>query len=252
MPRRITSGSRKNRASHVSSWSVPSLRPLAASLLLISAGMFLPFASVRAGTIDVPPVLIFDLSHRYYDGYWMDGITIPGPGYSNSGFTAALTPGDRVRVHLVAPPGKQFVVTAPVTHSDIHFAFDVYWVDFSAPSAILTAPSPHTLEFEGFHGSTPVEIYSLVYIRSSGNWIHAKKDFQVGGPFEFTGILIDIDASSLTSPVTRTFGPVNSNMSYSFCASGAGETDTRMLEIRELEPVRVSASSWGRLKALYR
>ncbi len=222
----------------------------AAGRLLGAAVVLCAFAGRGAGsTIVVPTVTISQLTRTYYSGFYHDAITIPGPGYSSSGFTATITTGDVVDIHYEAPPGKMFVMHAPGGAGTQYFSFSTYWQS-GADAGSFTYP--YTLTFENFQGTMPTQTYSLNLIGDVGNVVEAWDEFTVGGAFTFTGIEITITASHALSPLSRSYSSVRSFSSPSWGASApVSGLNPPLLEILDIA-VPTQHMAWGRMKSQYR
>src|SRR5260221_6772236 len=79
---------------------LPSEVSLFVTLALILGGA----ARLQAATIQVPPVTIMQLMHRYEGIGESDYLTFPGPGYASSGITAMISPCDLIGIPVEAPP----------------------------------------------------------------------------------------------------------------------------------------------------
>lgn len=201
-----------------------------------------------AATVNVPPVTITQLSHSLSDGHVFDAITIPGPGHTSGGFTAAISAGDVVTIRFQAPAGKKFVVHAPAGVSTEYFFFNTYW----SAGGDVTSVAPHTVAFENFHGIAPTETYSRFALGDNGAFVQAWRDYVVNGPFEFTAIQVNMTASQPLIPMSRTFSDVRSFSEPSWGASAWSGPDTSLMEIVDVGVVGTRKSSWGLLKSLYR
>ncbi len=203
-----------------------------------------------AATIGVPVVTVTQLTHVAGPGYVTDTITIPGPGYTSSGFVATVATGDVVTVHIAAPPGKKFVVHAPTSGAPASFMINMYWL---GAGGTVSSEEPHTLTFENLVGTPPSQTYSLVALGDQRQIVEVWKDYVYTASFEFTGILVAITAARVLPPVSLAFNNVQSSSVPSFGAGGS--TAGPLIPIMEIVDNSTSAaprSSWGRIKALYR
>ncbi len=231
--------------------------PVSAATLRVPVIFSLAFALClaarpsAAGTVVVPPVTISQLYHYTSSTYIDDGILMPGPGYSSSGwFLANVSPGDVVRIRIQAPAGKKFVVHVPAGFGKETFSFSLYWFTESGVNGDV---DPHTVTFEGFHGTMPTETYSYVAIGDQAKAIWANKVYTVTGGFEFTAIQIELTASQLLIPWSRIFNEVQSSTAPAWSVSArTSGLDATLMEIVDANPVPTRATSWGKLKSLYR
>lgn len=215
---------------------------LAASILSLT----LVARSAPAAVFEVPPVTINALTHRItFGGHIQDGITIPGPGYTSSGFTTNFATGDVVRVRVQAPPGKMFRVHSPTGGTSM--SFNVHWICINGISSHFNTA---VVTFENLNGVAPTNTYQLVLANEIV--VEAWFDYTVPADFEFTAFVADIIVDQPLASTMRTYGDVESYSTQSIFA-GAVTTDPsfRAMEIVDI-PVPVRASSWGRIKSLYR
>jgi hypothetical protein len=201
-------------------------------------------------TIVVPTVTISQLTRTQDSDFYRDAVTIPGPGYSSSGFTAAVSTGDVVDIHFEAPPGKMFAMDAPAGVGIQYFFLNAYWQ--SNADAISFSAYPHTLTFENLQGTMPTQTRSLNAIGDHGNVVVVQDEFTVGGAFTFTGIEITITASQPLGPLSRSYGSVQSYSSPSWGASASlSALNPTLLEIVDIA-VPTQRTTWGRMKSQYR
>ena len=218
--------------------------------------MVLPIATrgIGASTINIPPVTITQLAHFYniqISNIVYDGISIPGSGYTSSGFTATILQGDVVTIRFQAPPGKKFVVHVPRSLYGEQFYVDTYWISIGDGA---TYTYPHTVVFENFHGVAPTETYTYVGVSERGRAVLFEKTYDVNGEWEFTAMQVTMQVSRPIPPELNTFSGVQSHTSgvdWGILAFTSGENGT-LMEIVDSGIVSTARTSWGRLKALYR
>lgn len=224
-------------------------RPAVALVLIMALIQVVPVPS-PAATIPVPPLVITQLTHKSYPTGVSDSITIPGTGYTSSGFTATVVTGDLFTIRIEAPAGKKFVVHTPIGPSAGELWFQIYW---AAMGDISSTQSPFTIAFENLQGTAPTnETYSFVAVSDQHRVISVAKRYTFTAGFEFTAIEMTLTAAQFVPPVTETFGPVESNWVPSFVA--LGETIAASAPIMELVDLAVPAerTTWGALRSLYR
>jgi hypothetical protein len=226
------------------------MRPLSSPLRIafaLFAGLLGPAVFARAAVVEIPPVTITSLTHRVDGSGVRDDITIPGPGYTSSGFTARFGAGDVVRVRVQAPPGKMFRVHSGPPGATGDFDLSLYWLSQGGSTSHFPTP---TVTFEGFLGTAPVNVYALAV----ANDVVVETWFQyvTRGDFQFTAFVVDIPIDIALAAQSRTYADVASftNPAFSADASNVPATYPAM-EIVDL-PTAAHASTWGRLKALYR
>ena len=201
----------------------------------------------RAAVVNVPPITITSLSHTFQGGAARDAISIPGPGYLSSGFTASFGTGDVVRVRVQAPPGKKFQVRAPVS-SPGAFNVNVYW---PCEGGSVSHFNPAVVAFENFRGIPPTLGYNLA--AANEVLVEAWYDYTTHGNFEFTAFVVDIPVDQALARVSRTYGDVFSWATPSIGASAPTTSPTyKPLEIVNDDTVPSAPASWGRIKSLYR
>ena len=200
-------------------------------------GAILVASPGAAATIVVPSVTVTQLDLGF--------ISIPGPGYTVSGFSAMISTGDVVKVRIQASPGKMFVVHTPSCDlgcdvpSDFYLC--VYWN--SAPTGTISSEEPHTVTFENLQGPPPIQTWSLTTLGDDRQIVQVWKQYQFTTGFRFTAVDIDITAALPHAPVERSYSNFGAWQIPSF-----GARDMEMVDIAT--PAR--PTSWGKIKALYR
>ena len=220
-----------------------------AVLLLSLSVVFIASASLAA-TITVPLLNISQLQHSVglYGGA-RDGASIPGVGVSTSGFQATINTGDHVVVRVQAPIGKRFFVHAPVGAS-ASFELSVYWNSPEAQSA--DTEEPHIVTFVGIHGTEPTQTYSFVTLGTDRTGVEIMKQYTYSRAFDFTAMIFDITATIPYAPVARNYSVIGSWSELAFVAYDRNaDPSVHVMEIVD-SATPVQASSWGRIKALYR
>jgi hypothetical protein len=204
----------------------------------------------QAATILVPPLTITKLNHQGFPHGASDTITIPGTGYTSSGFSATIATGDVVVVRIQPPPGKKFVVHPPLDPIGGTFRFNIYW---QAAGGTISSQEPHSLIFENLQGVSPIQTYSNVVLGDQREIVLVEKEYRFFAGFEFTAIVVAITEAQSLPPVTQAFGDVKSYTDPSFGASGSTlGPQVPIMEIVDAGVVSTQRASWGRLKALYR
>jgi hypothetical protein len=227
---------------------MPTLAVALAALLGIAPT--LAASSSQAATILVPPLTITKLDHQAFPNGVSDTITIPGTGYTSSGFSATIATGDVVTVRIQPPSGKMFVVHPPTGPSPGQFRFNLFW---QAAAGSSSFQEPHSLTFENLHGAAPVEIYSNVVLGDQRHVVLVEKEYRFRVGFDFTAIVVAITEAQSLPTVTRVFVDVQSYTVPSFGASGSTlGPRVPIMEIVDAGVVSTQRASWGRLKALYR
>ncbi len=228
--------------------------PIPTSVLAL--GFVLFTASVLPAPVsafDVPPVTVTQLYHGFRTSfsthYISDGVTYPGPGYTSSGFSAVFNYGDHFISLIEAPPGMEFLVH-DLAGTGVDLTFSTYWQSATTGSGNYT--DPNTVTFENLVGTAPTETYSLVQSTLDGTNIQAWKSFTIHGDIAFTGVQVDQTLTAGFTGLSQTYGPVASYGPLFVATVVTTGPDGTVMELANLGAVPTRATTWGRLKALYR
>ena len=195
------------------------------SVVVAAALMSIGGLTVNSQELIIPPITITGLAHRPPSTNQLSPPTITewATIAEFTGFTATLTGSELIVTSFQAPAGQMFVFHAPPEgFGNITLALTATWRDVgSSPSIPILSPMSFAPVFANLSGVQPTLLSSVNGIGNLGDRVGFQNTFSVEPGTMFTGVQLFAQyASSIPSPMERTFTPGSANFRAYAYSSG--------------------------------
>jgi hypothetical protein len=193
--------------------------------------------------IRVPPVVIAELHHSFFDDAWdnfpsryiRDAVTFPsGPGeFSGPGFSESIGTADRVVTRFEAPTGSRFEIHRHPDAESQGLHLNAYWQAGGDMTSNVCTP---LITFENFVGTPPTITHKRASFSDSGNVVSVELEATVTGDFSFSAIEFSFEVQHTVSKQRRTYASVSSSSVPSFSVWARGPLDLEVRPVMAIEP----------------